>query len=208
MSWSIISPDLTRNDKQKQQASGGPIRKDNTGVEVYDRIFSVVGSPVEKEWIWVGTADGHVHITREGGQHWENIPPKAMPEWGTVSMIEVSSKDAGTAYVAVERHKMDDFAPYVFKTTDFGKTWSKIGNGLPANAYVHAVRADPRRAGLLFAGTEAGVFVSFNDGEQWQPLQLNLPISPVNDLVVKKHNLFVDTQVRGFGALCEVTPLE
>ena len=208
MSWNIISPDLTRNDKQKQQASGGPITKDNTGVEVYDTIFSVVESPAQKDLIWAGSDDGLLHITRDGGQHWENITPKAMPEWGTVSMIEVSAKDAGTAYVAVERHKMDDFAPYIFKTTDFGKTWSKLVNGLPANNYVHAVRVDPRRPGLLFAGTESGVFVSFNDGEQWQPLQLNLPISPVNDLVVKNNDLIVATHGRSFWVLDDITPLE
>jgi photosystem II stability/assembly factor-like uncharacterized protein len=208
MSWSIISPDLTRNDKQKQQASGGPITKDNTGVEVYDTIFSVVESPVQKDLIWAGTDDGLVHLTRDGGQHWENVTPKAMPEWGTVSMIEASSKDAGTAYVAVERHKMDDFAPYVFKTTDFGKTWTRLVNGLPANDYVHAVRMDPRRAGLLFAGTESGVFVSFNDGELWQPLQLNLPPSPVNDLVLKNNDLLVATHGRSFWVLDDITPLE
>ena len=140
MSWTIISPDLTRNDKSKQAASGGPITKDNTGVEVYDTIFSVVESPVQKDLIWVGTDDGLVHLTRDGGQHWENVTPKAMPEWGTVSMIEASPRDAGTAYIAVERHKMDDFAPYIFKTTDFGKTWTKLIEGLPANDYVHAVR--------------------------------------------------------------------
>jgi len=208
MSWTIISPDLTRNDRQKQQASGGPITKDNTGVEVYDTIFSVVESPAQKDLIWAGTDDGLVHLTRDGGQHWDNVTPKAMPEWGTVSMIEASSKDAGTAYVAVERHKMDDFAPYVFKTADFGKTWSKLVNGLPENAYVHAVRIDPRRAGLLFAGTESGVFVSFNDGEQWQPLQLNLPLSPVNDLVVKNNDLIVATHGRSFWVLDDITPLE
>jgi photosystem II stability/assembly factor-like uncharacterized protein len=208
MSWNIISPDLTRNDKQKQLASGGPITKDNTGVEVYDTIFSVVESPAQKDLIWAGTDDGLVHITRDGGQHWENITPKAMPDWGTVSMIEVSSKDAGTVYIAVERHKMDDFAPYVFKTTDFGKSWSKLVSGLPANAYVHAVRTDPRRPRLLFAGTEAGVFVSFNDGEQWQPLQLNLPLSPVNDLVVKNNDLVVATHGRSFWVLDDITPLE
>jgi photosystem II stability/assembly factor-like uncharacterized protein len=208
MSWSIISPDLTRNDKQKQQASGGPITKDNTGVEVYDTIFSVVESPVQRDLIWAGTDDGLLHLTRDGGQHWENITPKAMPEWGTVSMIEASSKDAGTAYVAVERHKMDDFAPYFFKTTDFGKTWTKLVNGLPANAYVHAVRVDPRRADLLFAGTEAGVFVSFNDGQQWQALQLNLPICPVNDLVVKNNDLIVATHGRSFWVLDGITSLE
>jgi photosystem II stability/assembly factor-like uncharacterized protein len=208
MSWSIISPDLTRNDKQKQQASGGPITKDNTGVEVYDTIFSVVESPVQKDLIWAGTDDGLVQLTRDGGQHWENVTPKGMPEWGTVSMIEASSKDAGTAYMAVERHKMDDFAPYVFKTSDFGKTWSKLSNGLPGNSYVHAVRVDPRRADLLFAGTESGVFVSFNDGQQWQALQLNLPMSPVNDLVVKNNDLVIATHGRSFWVLDDITPLE
>jgi hypothetical protein len=149
-----------------------------------------------------------MHLTRDGGQHWENITPKAMPDWGTVSMIEASSKDAGTVYIAVERHKMDDFAPYVFKTSDFGKSWTKLVNGLPANAYVHAVRVDPRRADLLFAGTEAGVFVSFNDGGQWQPLQLNLPLSPVNDLVVKNNDLVVATHGRSFWVLDDITALE
>jgi len=208
MSWSIISPDLTRNDKQKQQASGGPITKDNTGVEVYDTIFSVVESPVQKDLIWAGTDDGLVHVTRDGGQHWDNVTPKAMPEWGTVSMIEASPKDVGTAYMAVERHKMDDFAPYVFKTTDFGKSWKALVNGLPANDYVHAVRVDPKHAGLLFAGTEAGVYVSFDDGERWQSLQLNLPVSPVNDLVVKNNDLVVATHGRSFWVLDDVTPLE
>ena len=208
MSWSIISPDLTRNDKQKQQSSGGPITKDNTGVEVYDTIFSVVESPAQKDLIWAGTDDGLLHLTRDGGQHWENVTPKAMPEWGTVSMIEASAKDAGTAYVAVERHKMDDFAPYIFKTTDFGKTWTQLAHGLPANAYVHAVRVDPRRPGLLFAGTESGVFVSFNDGDQWQALQLNLPVSPVNDLIVKNNDLVVATHGRSFWVLDDITPLE
>src|SRR5579859_3442220 len=140
MNWQIISPDLTRNDKTKQLAAGGPITKDNTGVEVYDTIFSVVESPVQKDLIWAGSDDGLVHVTTDGGKNWANVTPKAMPEWGTVSMIEASPKDAGTVYVAVERHKMDDFAPYVFKTTDFGKTWTSISNGIPPEAYVHAVR--------------------------------------------------------------------
>ena len=208
MNWTIISPDLTRNDKQRQQASGGPITKDNTGVEVYDTIFSVVESPVQKDLIWAGTDDGLVHLTRDGGQHWENITPKAMPELGTVSMIEASTKDAGTAYLAVERHKMDDFAPYVFKTNDFGKSWTKLVNGLPASVYVHAVRVDPKRPGLLFAGTEGGVFVSFDDGEHWQSLQLNLPVSPVNDLVLKNNDLVVATHGRSFWVLDDITPLE
>ena len=208
MSWTIISPDLTRNDKSKQASSGGPITKDNTGVEVYDTIFSVVESPVQKDLIWAGTDDGLVQLTRDGGQHWENVTPKAMPDWGTVSMIEASSRDAGTAYLAVERHKSDDFAPYAFKTTDFGKTWSKLVAGLPANDYVHAVRVDPRRQNLLFAGTEQGVYVSFDDGAHWQPLQLNLPAAPVNDLVIKNTDLVVATHGRSFWVLDDITPLE
>jgi photosystem II stability/assembly factor-like uncharacterized protein len=212
MSWTIISPDLTRNDKSKQAASGGPITKDNTGVEVYDTIFSVVESPVQKDLIWVGTDDGLVQLTRDGGQKWENVTPKEMPEWGTVSMIEASPRDAGTAYLAVERHKADDFAPYVFKTTDFGKSWTKLVAGIPANDYVHAVRVDPKRPGLLFAGTEQGVYVSFDEGEQWQALQINLPTTPVNDLVIKSNNgnndLVVATHGRSFWVLDDITALE
>ncbi len=208
MSWTIISPDLTRNDKSKQMASGGPITKDNTGVEVYDTIFSVVESPKQKGLIWAGTDDGLVQLTHDGGEHWENVTPKAMPEWGTVSMIEASPHEPGTAYLAVERHKSDDFAPYVFKTTDFGKTWSKLVTGIPANDYVHAVRVDPGRPGLLFAGTEQGVYVSFDDGGNWQSLQLNLPVAPVNDLVIKNTDLVVATHGRSFWVLDDITPLE
>ena len=208
MSWNIISPDLTRNDKSKQASSGGPITKDNTGVEVYDTIFSVVESPVQKDLIWAGTDDGLVQITRDGGQHWDNVTPKGMPEWGTVSMIEASPHDAGTAYIAVERHKMDDFAPYIFKTTDFGKNWTRLGAGIPANDYVHAVRVDPARLNLLFAGTENGVYVSFDDGGHWQPLQLNLPSVPINDLVLKNKDLVLATHGRSFWVLDDITPLE
>src|SRR5262249_23751083 len=148
MSWQIISPDLTRNDKSKQVAAGGPITKDNTGVEVYDTIFSVVESPQQKDLIWVGKDDGLVQVTTDGGKNWSNVTPKGMPEWGTVDMIEASPHAAGTAYVAVQRHKMEDFAPYIFKTTDFGKTWTSISKGIPAEAFVHAVREDKKRKGL------------------------------------------------------------
>lgn len=206
-SWAIISPDLTRNDKSKQQSSGGPITKDNTGVEVYDTIFSVVESPVQKDLIWAGSDDGLVHLTRNGGSNWENVTPKTMPEWGTVSMIEASPTDASTAYVAVERHKMDDFAPYIFKTADFGKTWTTIVNGIPKDVYVHAVRIDPKRKGLLYAGTERGVYASFDDGANWQPLQLNLPVAPVNDLIVKNDDLAVATHGRSFWVLDDLSPL-
>jgi photosystem II stability/assembly factor-like uncharacterized protein len=212
MHWTIISPDLTRNDKSKQASSGGPITKDNTGVEVYDTIFSVVESPLQKDLIWAGTDDGLIQLTRDGGQHWENVTPKAMPDWGTVSMIEASPRDAGTAYAAVERHKSDDFAPYVFKTADFGKTWTTITTGLPANDYVHAVRVDPRRPNLLFAGTEQGVYISYDDGANWKSLQLNLPVSPVNDLVIKStdknNDLVVATHGRSFWVLDNITVLE
>ena len=207
MSWTIISPDLTRNDKTKQQSSGGSITKDNTGVEVYGTIFSVVESPVQKDLIWAGSDDGLIHLTRNGGANWENVTPKAMPEWGTVSMIEASPTDAGTAYVAVERHKMDDFAPYIFKTSDFGKSWTTLVNGIPKDVYVHAVRVDPKRKGLLYAGTERGVYVSFDDGANWQSMQLNLPVAPVNDLIVKNDDLAVATHGRSFWILDDLSPL-
>ena len=206
-SWTIISPDLTRNDKSKQQSAGGPITKDNTGVEVYDTIFSVVESPAQKDLIWAGSDDGLIHLTRNGGGNWEDVTPKSMPEWGTVSMIEASPTDAGTAYVAVERHKMDDFTPYIFKTSDFGKTWTDIVNGIPKDDYVHVVRNDPQRKGLLYAGTERGVYVSFDDGADWQPLQLNLPLAPVNDLIVKNDDLAVATHGRSFWVLDDLSPL-
>ncbi|HZQ96132.1 MAG TPA: hypothetical protein VFA67_14040 [Candidatus Sulfotelmatobacter sp.] len=207
MNWSIISPDLTRNDKSKQQASGGPITKDNTGVEVYDTIFSVAESPAQKDLIWAGTDDGLIHVTRNGGQNWDNVTPKAMPEWGTVSMIEASPTDAATAYVAFERHKLDDFTPYIFKTVDFGKTWTTLVRGIPKDDYVHAVRIDPKRQGLLYVGTERGVYLSFDDGQNWQPMQLNLPMSPINDLIVKGNDLAVATHGRSFWVLDDLSPI-
>jgi photosystem II stability/assembly factor-like uncharacterized protein len=208
MSWQIISPDLTRNDKSKQVAAGGPITKDNTGVEVYDTIFSVVESPVQKDLIWAGSDDGLVHVTTDGGKNWTNVTPKAMPEWGTVSMIEASSSSAGTAYVSVQRHKMDDFAPYIFKTTDFGNTWTSLVSGISADAFVHAVREDRKRKGLLYAGTERGVFFSWDDGANWQSLQSNLPVSPVYDLWVHSNDLIVATHGRAFWILDDLSPLQ
>lgn len=208
MSWQIISPDLTRNDKSKQVASGGPITKDNTGVEVYDTIFSVAESPVQKDLIWAGSDDGLVHVTTDGGKNWSNVTPKAMPEWGTVSMIEPSPYAAGTAYVSAQRHKMDDFAPYIFKTTDFGKTWTSLVNGIPADAFVHAVREDHKRKGLLYAGTESGVFYSFDDGANWQSLQNNLPVSPVYDIYVHNNDLIAATHGRSFWVLDDLSPLQ
>jgi photosystem II stability/assembly factor-like uncharacterized protein len=207
LSWTAISKDLTRNDKSKQQPSGGPLNQDNTSVEYYCTIFAIAEAPGDKGVIWVGSDDGLVHVTRDGGATWTNVTPRDMPEWGTVSLIDPSPRTPGTAYVAVDRHRLDDFRPYIFKTTDYGKSWSRIVNGLPANAFVHAVREDPKRKGLLFAGTESGVFVSFDDGARWQSLQLNLPVSPVHDLIVKDNDLVVATHGRAFWILDDIAPL-
>ena len=209
MSWTTISPDLTRNDKSKQKPSGGPITLDITSVEYYDTVFTIAESPVQKDLIWAGTDDGLIHITRDGGKNWNNVTPsnKLLPEWSLISLIDASPHDAGTAYAAVDRHKNDDLRPYIYKTSDFGKTWTKIANGIPDGAYVHAVRQDPKNKSLLYAGTELGVYVSFNDGARWQPLQLNLPTSPVTDLIIKDDDLAVATNGRSFWILDDVNPL-
>ena len=206
-SWTIISPDLTRNDKSKQQASGGPLTRDITSVEYYDTIFALAESPQAKGLLWAGSDDGLVHLSNDGGAHWSNVTPKQLAPWSTVSMIEPSPHSADVAYLAVDRHKLDDIAPYAWKTADRGKTWTRITAGLPANAVVHAVREDPARAGLLYAGTEVGVFVSFDDGAHWQSLQQNLPVTPVHDLVVKNDDLVAATHGRSFWILDNVTPL-
>ncbi len=206
-SWKAISPDLTRNDKSKQGPSGGPITHDITSVEYYDTVFAIAESPLKKGELWVGSDDGLIHLTSDDGAHWADITPKDMPQWGTVSMIEPSHFDSGTAYVAVDRHKLDDIAPHAYKTADGGKTWTHIEAGLPYGAVVHAVREDPVRRGLLYAGTEAGVFVSFDDGLHWQSLQFNLPQSPVHDLAVKGDDLVVATHGRSFWILDDLTPL-
>src|SRR5437868_3447021 len=205
-SWTQISGDLTRNDKSKQQPSGGPLTNDITSIEYYDTVFALAESPVTKGTIWAGTDDGLVHVTTDDGQHWSKVTPK-MPEWSTIDLIEPSPHDGNTAYVAVDRHKLDDFKPYIFKTTDLGKNWSAITNGIPDGAYVHAVREDPKKRGLLYAGTELGVFVSFDDGAHWQPSQLNLPVTPIHDLVVKDDDLVVATHGRSFWVLDDITPL-
>ncbi|MEY2561556.1 MAG: hypothetical protein QOG51_1971 [Verrucomicrobiota bacterium] len=205
-SWTAISGDLTRNDKSKQQPSGGPLTNDITSVEYYDTVFALAESPKKKGMLWAGTDDGLVHLTTDEGQHWANVSPK-MPEWSTVDLIEPSPHDANVAYLAVDRHKLDDLKPYIFKTGDAGKTWSAITTGIPEGANVHAVREDPKRRGLLYAGTELGVFVSFDDGGHWQPLQLNLPVSPIHDLVVKDDDLVVATHGRAFWVLDDITPL-
>jgi len=207
--WTAISPDLTRNDKSKQKWSGGPITGDNTGVEHYCTIFAIAESPKQKGLIWVGTDDGLVQVTRDGGATWTNVTggiPR-MPEWGTVSAIEPSPFDAATAYVVVDAHRLDDTRPYLYKTGDYGKTWRSLSGGLAQDAYLHAVREDPKRRGLLYAGTERGIVFSRDDGATWQVLGLNLPTVAVHDLVVKGDDLVVATHGRSIWVLDDLTPL-
>lgn len=205
--WTVISPDLTSNDKSRQKKSGGPITFDDTSVEYYCTIFALAESFHDPDILWAGSDDGLVHITKDGGKNWENITPKQMPEWSLVSMIEVSTFDPAVAYLAVDRHELDDFNPYIYKTSDFGKSWKKIVDGLPGGDFVRVIREDPERQGLLYAGTETGVFVSFDDGSDWQPLQLNLPVVPIHDMVVKDNDLVVATHGRAFWILDDLTPL-
>ena len=207
MHWEAISPDLTRNDKSKQTASGGPITIDDTGTEYYDTVFAIAPSPVAVGLIWAGTDDGLVQLTRDEGKNWANVTPKDLPEWSRVSQIDASPFDAGTAYVAIDRHQNDDLGIYIYKTSDYGKTWTRLGTGIPEGAFVRAVREDPKRKGLLYAGTEKGIYVSFDDGAHWRSLQLNLPNAPVHDLVVKDDDLVVATHGRSFWILDDVSPL-
>jgi len=207
MHWEAISGDLTRNDKSKQQPSGGPITIDDTGTEYYDTVFSIAPSPLAKGQIWAGTDDGLIQLTRDEGKTWTNVTPKDLAEWSRISLIEASPHYAGAAYVAVDRHQNDDLAPYIYKTADYGATWSRITAGIPDGSFVRAVREDPKRKGLLYAGTERGVFVSFDDGAHWRSLQINLPIVPVHDLVVKNDDLVLATHGRAFWILDDVSPL-
>lgn len=205
--WEIISPDLTTDDVNKQGPSGGPITHDNTSVEYFCTIFSIAESPRERGLIWAGSDDGLLHVTRDGGKSWTNVTPLDAPKWSLISMIDPSPHDAGTCYVAVNAYKTNDFSPYIFKTTDYGATWTRITAGIDRQAAVRVVREDPDRKGLLYAGTETGMYVSFIDGEQWQPLQLNLPVVPITDLVVKAKDLVAATQGRSFWILDELTLL-
>ena len=201
-SWEAISPDLTRNDKSKQGSSGGPITKDNTGVEYYCTIFTVDESRITKGLIWTGSDDGLVYVTRDGGRKWDNVTPgkDIMPEWIQINSIEASPHDPAKAYVAATAYKSDDHRPYLYRTTDYGKTWKKIVNGIAGNAFTRVIREDPNRKGLLFAGTETGLYLSMDDGENWQQFQLNLPIVPITDLTFHKreNDLIIATQGRSF----------
>ncbi len=209
MSWERISPDLTRNDSTRMQASGGPLTKDNTSVEYYCTIFTFAESPVQKGVLWAGSDDGLVHVSRDDGKTWSNVTPKGLPEWSLVSILEASPYDAGTAYLAANRYKLNDQKPYLFKTTDYGATWTQITSGIPEGAFARVIRADPHRKGLLYAGTETGMYVSFTDGATWQSLQLNLPVTPIHDLAIqaREKDLVAATHGRAFWVLDDLAPL-
>ncbi|MDQ2937223.1 MAG: glycoside hydrolase, partial [Acidobacteriota bacterium] len=192
--WRIISPDLTLRSGGKEEGAMGVV-------------YTIAPSPVAAGTLWVGTDNGLVQLTRDDGKTWNEVSPPGLAPWSMISLIDASPHDVAAAYAAVDRHQMDDLRPYVYRTRDFGKTWTGITNGIPETAYVHAVREDPVRKGLLFAGTETGVYVSFDDGEFWQPLQLNLPVTPVRDLVIKGNDLVVATHGRSFWILDDISPL-
>jgi hypothetical protein len=184
--------------------SGGPITKDQNGPEFYATIFTIAPSHLERDTIWVGTDDGRVQITRDGGGTWHDITPPDMPEFTRVSLIDASAHRPGAAYLAGKRYQLEDRAPYIWKTADYGRTWTRIVTGIPANDFVHVVREDPVRAGLLYAGTEHGVYVSFDDGAAWQSLSLNLPDTQAPDLVVERHDLVIATHGRSFYVLDDI----
>jgi photosystem II stability/assembly factor-like uncharacterized protein len=202
--WRAISPDLTRDDPSRQQWSGGPITGDNTGVEYYGTIFAVAESPLERDVIWAGSDDGLVHLTRDGGEHWTDVTPRGFPAWGTVAGIEASRRDAGTAYVVVDAHRLDDETPYLWGTTDYGASWKRLGRDLDPEIYLHVVREDPRRPGLLYLGTERGVMLS-RDGGGWESLQLNMPTVAIADLVVAGDDLVAGSLGRSAWILDDLT---
>lgn len=206
-SWETISGDLTRNDPEKLVSSGGPITKDNTGVEYYCTLFAGTESPYEEGLIWVGSDDGLVHVSRDGGNNWSNVTPKNIPEWLMINSIEIDPFTKGGAYIAGTRYKLGDYQPYLYKTSDYGKTWKKITNGIPDDHFTRVLRADPKRKGLLYAGTEIGMYISFDDGNSWQAFQLNLPVVPITDLTIKNDNLIAATQGRSFWMIDDLTVL-
>jgi photosystem II stability/assembly factor-like uncharacterized protein len=204
VTWTEISPDLTRNDPEKQGRNGGPLTPENVGAEFYNTIFYIVESPHEAGTIWVGSDDGLVHLTRNGGQDWENVSPPHRGKFSDeayINAIEISPHDPGTVYLAVQGFKLNDFNPYIYKTSDYGKSWKRIDKGLPQNNFVRVVREDPKQKGLLYAGTEGGLFVSYDDGGSWQAMQLNLPEVPITDLTIRQDNLVAATQGRSFWVL-------
>lgn len=204
-SWELASPDLTRNDPDKLKSSGGPITQDNTGVEYYCTLFAGLESPYEEDLLWVGSDDGLVHVSKDGGGNWENVTPKGMPEWMMINSIDADPFNKGGAFVAGTRYKLGDYQPYLYHTKDYGKTWKLIVNGIPNDHFTRVVRADPKREGLLYAGTETGIYISFDNGANWQSFQLNLPIVPVTDLTIKNDNLIAATQGRSLWMIDDLT---
>ena len=211
VNWERISPDLTANDPSKQVISGSPITRDVTGEEYYSTLYAIRESPLEKGVIWTGANDGPIHVTRDNGKTWTDVTPKGLPPGGRVQNIEPSPQRKGSAYVAVLRYLLGDFHPYIYRTDDYGKSWTLLttgSNGIPADEPARVVREAPGREGLLFAGTEFGTYVSFDDGASWKPLQLGLPITPVTDMRIFRHDLVLATQGRSFWILYDITPLE
>lgn len=206
-SWELLSDDLTRNDPTKLVSSGGPITQDNTGVEYYCTIFAAGESPLKEGLMWVGSDDGLIHLTQDGGKSWNNVTPAQMPEWNMINSIEPSAYDEGTCYVAATRYKMGDFKPYLYKTTDYGQTWTEITNGIEDEHFTRVLREDPNRKGLLYAGTETGMYISFDDGANWRSFQLDLPIVPITDLTIKDENLIVATQGRSLYIIDDLSVL-
>ncbi len=208
--FEVISPDLSTNTPEHLDYSGGPINHDITGVEIYNVVFEIVPDPNNKGTIWAGTDDGRVHITRNDGQSWQEITPKGMPKYGTVNKIDLSIHQAGRAFMAVQKYRFDDFKPYIFMTNNYGKSWTLLTdgkNGIPEDYPVRVVREDPDRKGLLYAGTEFGIFVSFDEGKNWQSMQRNMPITPITDLRVHQKDLVMSTQGRSFWILDDISPL-
>ena len=206
-SWEVLSGDLTRNEPSKLKSSGGPITQDNTSVEYYGTLFAMDESPLKEGILWVGSDDGLVHISKDNGATWTNVTPKQMPTWAMVNSIDASHFDEGSAYIAATLYKEGDFRPYLYKTSDYGATWTTITSGIDAEHFTRVVRADPKRKGLLYAGTETGMYISFDDGTSWKPFQLNLPIVPITDLTIKDNNLIVATQGRALWIIDDLTVL-
>jgi hypothetical protein len=207
-SWEQISPDLTTNDKSRQASSGGPITKDNTSVEYYSTIFTATESHLEKDLLWTGSDDGIASVSRDGGKTWANVTPKDAPKWMMWNTIDVDPFKKGAAYFTGTRYKSDDFAPYIYKTEDYGKTWKKITSGINPMHFTRVVRADRKRPGLLYAGTEYGMYISFNDGGSWKSFDLNLPEVPITDLTIKENDLVVATQGRSIYVLDDLGVLQ
>jgi photosystem II stability/assembly factor-like uncharacterized protein len=207
-SWTALSGDLTTNDKIKQRSSGGPITKDNTGVEVYCTIFTATESALEKDLLWTGSDDGLIHVSKDGGQHWENVTPPAAGKWMMWNCVETDPFVKGKAYFVGTKYKSDDFTPYIFKTDNYGKTWVKITNGIAANHFSRCMRADKKVKDLLYAGTEYGMYISYDDGASWKPFQLNLPVVPITDLTIKENDLIVATQGRSFWVLDDLSVVQ